>query len=281
MHLNKNYTYNNRNTYMDGILERPLTRLKLVSGIELEDVTICKQSEQDYLGLSLEIQVDENDDNIQIYIERIEPGGLISQEPKLKRGDRIMKINGYTIKDFDHLMQCLALPVLNFTLARSSRDFYRRSTRSIKCMPFRFGRYYCDIMSDKFDPVYRKGDIPQILKGIDETNLEIEMIKYCKHIEKVKKGKKHANWHIYNWDNQEFSHVPKCSRKELRKKEKLIQKFKAEKKVQSKIQPNKSLISSLTRTSKLWDDNEEASHNSPNTGAGWRNVQPQSIVTLL
>ena len=175
-------------------------KVQLTNKIELEEITINKKSNDAFLGLIIEFLPGSLDQDISVVVQRLTFGGLCQKDGRIRRGDRILKVNGYRVKDFDTTIEFLREPNITLTVARATREFKRAHLRPISCSLF---GYKPALKPSKAVTAFPQGP-PRLVKGIDEAKLEVEMISLCRRLEKVRTGSKKVQWHIYNVDKQQY-----------------------------------------------------------------------------
>ena len=204
-------------------------KIKLANKLELEEITLSKKSRESYLGLVIELLPESLDQDVVIVVQRLSVGGLCQKDGRLKRGDRILKINGYRVKDFDTALENLRQPNVTITVARVTKEFKREHLRPVSCSLF---GYKPTLKPSKVKTSFPMGT-PRQVKGVNEAKLEVEMISLCRRLEKVRTGSKKAQWHIYNIDKAEYvaRNKDKQSIKKYQKKATIQQSTKPKKNV--------------------------------------------------
>ena len=175
-------------------------KVQLANKIDLEEITLSKKSQDAYIGLNIELLPESLDQDVVVVVQRVTFGGLCHKDGRIKRGDRILKVNGYRVKDFDKTIENLRQPNVTLTVARITREFKREHLRPITCSLF---GYKPAFKPSKSVTAFPKGT-PRLVKGVDEAKLEVEMISLCRRLGKVRTGSKKTQWHIYNVDKQEY-----------------------------------------------------------------------------
>ncbi|XP_061618060.1 PDZ domain-containing RING finger protein 4 [Phyllopteryx taeniolatus] len=72
-----------------------------------EEVELCKQNTQEKLGLTLCYRTDEEED-IAIYVSKVEPNSLAARDGRIRNGDRILQINGHAVQDREKAVSLLS-----------------------------------------------------------------------------------------------------------------------------------------------------------------------------
>ncbi|KAI6653356.1 hypothetical protein LOD99_3576 [Oopsacas minuta] len=175
-------------------------KIQLANKLELEEVKLNKKSREAYVGLVIEVLPESLDQDVILVVQRVTVGGLCQKDGRIKRGDRILKVNGYRVKDFDSAMENLRQPNVTITVARVTKQFKREHLRTVSCSLF---GYKPSLKPSKTTTVFSSGT-PRLAKGVNEVKLELEMISLCRRLERVKKGSKKSKWHSYNVDREEY-----------------------------------------------------------------------------
>ena len=177
-----------------------IEKVQLANKIELEEITLSKKSHDTYIGLIIELLPESLDQDVVVVVQKVTFGGLCQKDGRLKRGDRILKVNGYRVKDFDTTIQNFRQLNVTITVARIMREFKRAHLSPITCSLF---GYKPALKPSKAVTSFAKGT-PRLVKGVDEAKLEVEMISLCRRLEKVRTGREKVQWHTYNVDKQEY-----------------------------------------------------------------------------
>ncbi|XP_061663945.1 PDZ domain-containing RING finger protein 4 [Syngnathoides biaculeatus] len=72
-----------------------------------EEVELRKQDTQEKLGLTLCYRTDEEED-VAIYVSKVEPNSLAARDGRIKNGDRILQINGHAVQDREKAVSLLS-----------------------------------------------------------------------------------------------------------------------------------------------------------------------------
>ena len=197
-------------------LNNILGKVKLANKLELEEITLSRKSRESYLGLVIELLPESLNQDVVIVVQRIAVGGLCQKDGRLKRGDRVLKVNGYRVKDFDNTLENLRQPNVTITVARVTKEFKKEHLRPVSCSLF---GYKPTLKPSKVKTSFPTGT-PRQVKGVNEAKLEVEMISLCRRLEKVRTGSKRAQWHIYDVDKEEYiaRNMDKQSIKKYQKK---------------------------------------------------------------
>ena len=180
--------------------ENKVTKIQLANKLELEEITLRKKSESDFIGLIIEVLPESLDQDVILVVSRIISGGLCQKDGKLQHGDRILKVNGHRIKDMDTTMEHFRSPNITLTIARATKQFKRDNIRIVSCNPL--GHKPLPKGTKKLTTFIQ--GTPRMAKGVNEAKLEVEMISLCHRLERVRTGIKKAQWHLYNIDKEEF-----------------------------------------------------------------------------
>ena len=175
-------------------------KIKLANKLELEEITLSKKSRDSYLGLVVELLPESLDQDAVIVVHRVTVGGLCQKDGRVKRGDRILKVNGYRVKDFDTSLENLRQLNVTITVARVTKEFRNEHLRPVSCSLF---GYKPTLKPSKVKTSFPM-NTPRQVKGVNEAKLEVEMISLCRRLERVPTGSKKAQWHIYNVDKDEY-----------------------------------------------------------------------------
>ncbi|XP_062239007.1 PDZ domain-containing RING finger protein 4 [Platichthys flesus] len=74
---------------------------------EYEEVELCRQNNQEKLGLTLCYRTDEEEDT-SIYVSQVEPNSIAARDGRIKEGDRILQINGCEVQDREKAVAMLS-----------------------------------------------------------------------------------------------------------------------------------------------------------------------------
>ncbi|XP_035502001.1 PDZ domain-containing protein 4-like isoform X2 [Scophthalmus maximus] len=66
--------------------------------LEYEEVELCKSRQQDKLGLTVCYRTDEEED-LGIYVGEVNPNSIAAVDGRIRKGDRILQINGVDVQD--------------------------------------------------------------------------------------------------------------------------------------------------------------------------------------
>uniref|UniRef100_A0A8C6SRI6 PDZ domain containing ring finger 4 n=1 Tax=Neogobius melanostomus TaxID=47308 RepID=A0A8C6SRI6_9GOBI len=72
-----------------------------------EEVVLCRQNNQEKLGLTLCYRTDDEED-LAIYVSQVEPHSLAAKDGRIKEGDRIVQINGCEVQDREKAVALLS-----------------------------------------------------------------------------------------------------------------------------------------------------------------------------
>ncbi|XP_008317466.1 PDZ domain-containing protein 4 [Cynoglossus semilaevis] len=74
--------------------------------LEYEEVELCKLRQQDKLGLTVCYRTDDEED-LGIYIGEVNPNSIAAIDGRIRKGDRILQINGFDIQDREEAVAIL------------------------------------------------------------------------------------------------------------------------------------------------------------------------------
>ncbi|XP_032361312.1 PDZ domain-containing RING finger protein 4 [Etheostoma spectabile] len=74
---------------------------------EYEEVELCRQNNQEKLGLTLCYRTDDEEDT-SIYVSQVEPNSIAARDGRIKEGDRILQINGCEVQDREKAVALLS-----------------------------------------------------------------------------------------------------------------------------------------------------------------------------
>ncbi|XP_058499472.1 PDZ domain-containing protein 4-like isoform X2 [Solea solea] len=74
--------------------------------LEYEEVNLCKSRQQDKLGLTVCYRTDDEED-LGIYVGEVNPNSIAAMDGRIRKGDRILQINGMDVQDREEAVAIL------------------------------------------------------------------------------------------------------------------------------------------------------------------------------